>query len=67
MSWYCSQVFKCFQIFIGTTDTSVGWKSRKSSEESITTPTISENSFAPKLTYIHNPKIAVKFEGSYLK
>lgn len=31
-------------------------------KKSITTPATSGNSFAPKLTYIHYPKIAVKFE-----
>ena len=37
------------------------------SEESIATPATSDNIFAPKLTYIHNSEIAVKFERNYLK
>ena len=37
------------------------------SEETITTPATSGNSFTPKLTYIHNSKIPAKFEGNCLK
>lgn len=39
-------VFKYFEIFSGTIDKIFGWKSK--SEESIKTPTMSENSFPPK-------------------
>ena len=35
------------------------------SKETITTT--SDNSFAPKITEIHNSKIALKFEGNCLK
>ena len=35
------------------------------SKETITTT--SDNSFAPKITDIHNSKIALKFEGNCLK
>ena len=36
-------------------------------EKSITTPAKSDNSFAPKLAYIRNLKIIVKFNKKYLK
>ena len=36
------------------------------SEERITIPATSDNSFTPRRTYIHNSKIAVKFEGNCL-
>ena len=36
------------------------------SEETIKNPATSDNSFSPKLTYIHNSKIVVKYEGSCL-
>ena len=38
------------------------WKSKWLSEECIATPATLDNSFAPKLTYIHSSKIAVKFQ-----
>ena len=60
-------VFKHFLIFSGTVDKILGWKSKLLSEESIATPVTSDHSFAPKLTYIHNSNIAVKFEEHYLK
>ena len=37
------------------------------SDESIINPATSCNSFAPKLTYIHNSKMAPKYEGSCLE
>ena len=37
------------------------------SEESIKTPTTSDNSLASKFTFIHNAKIAVEFMGGCLK
>ena len=43
------------------------WKSKKLSEESIKIAVTANNSFAPKLTFIQNVKIAVKFEGYCLK
>ena len=45
----------------------LGWKSKGLSEETITTHVTLANSFAPKLPYIHYPKIAVKFEGNCSK
>ena len=52
-------VFKYFQIFKS--------KSKRFLEVSIITPATSGNSFAPKLTYIPNFKIAVKFEENCQK
>ena len=43
------------------------WKYKEFPEESIITPARSDNSFIPKLTYIHNSKVAVKFERNCLK
>lgn len=37
------------------------------SKASITTPDRTDNSFAPKLTLIHNSKLAIKFEENCLK
>ena len=59
--------FKYIQIFIGTVGKNLGRESKELSEESITTPDRSDNSFAPKPTYIHISKIALVFEGSCLK
>ena len=59
--------FKSFKMFTGSIGKILGWKSKGLLEESITTPITADNSFAAKLTYIHNPKIAVKFEGNCLK
>ena len=36
-------------------------------EQGITTVSASDDSFAPKLTYIRNAKIVVKFKGNCLK
>ena len=60
-------VFKYFQIFISTIGKMLRRKSKGLLEESITTPAISVNRFAPKFTHILNFKIAVKFEGNCLK
>ena len=54
-------------MFTGSISKISGWKSKGLSEEIITTPATSDNSFAPKLTYIDNSKTAVKLEGNYLK
>ena len=40
-------------------------KSKGLSEEIIKTPASSDNSFTPKLTLVHNSKIALKSEGNY--
>ena len=45
----------------GTVDKILGCKSKGNLEEIITTPAASVNSFTPKLTYIHNSKIAVNY------
>ena len=67
-SWnYFQPVFKYFKIFSGTIDNIFGWKSEGLSENSITIRATSDNSFDPKLTYIHYSEIAVKFEGNCLK
>ena len=42
-------------------------KSKELSGESITDPATKENGFAPKLTYVHNFKKVVKFEGNWCK
>ena len=44
-----------------------GWKSKGLSEESIITPATPGNGLAPRLIYINNAKIRVKFDGSCLK
>ena len=41
-------------------------KYKELSEESIKPLATSDNSIAPKLTFIHNVKVAVKFEDCYL-
>ena len=60
-------VFEYFQIFSSIVCKMLGWKSKGLSQENITTPATSDNSFTPKLTYNHNSKIAVKFEGNCVK
>ena len=50
-----------------TSDQIFGWESKVLSEKSMPTLAASENSFAPKLTYIHNSKRAIKFEEYCLK
>ena len=50
-----------------SSDRILAWNSKGLSVESSKTPNTSNNSLALKLTYIHNGKIAVKFEGIYLK
>ena len=47
-------------------DRILAWKSKGLSEES-GKPDISDTSLAFKLTFIHNAKIAAKFEGSCFK
>ena len=50
-------------MITATIDKIFTWKSKIFSEESITT----DSSFAPKLTFIHNAKMAVKPEANCLK
>ena len=45
----------------------LGRKSKGLSEENITNPATSDNSFTPKLTYNHNSKVAVKFEENCIR
>lgn len=45
----------------------LGWKSKRLSEETITSHVTSDNNFASKLAYIHNAKIVVEFEVNCLK
>ena len=59
--------FLGLKIFAGTSDKSFRVKSKELSEQSITTPAESDNSFALKVTYIQDSKIAIKFEGNCLK
>ena len=62
-------VFKYFQIYtdIIVIDKMLGWKSKRLSEETITSHVTSDNNFASKLAYIDNAKIAVEFEVNCLK
>ena len=43
------------------------WKSKRLSYENIKPPTASGNCIVPKLKWIHNSRIAVKFRGRCLK
>ena len=54
-------------MFSRTIYKSLGWKSKGLSEENITTLATSDKIFAPKITYIHDSKIAIKCEGNFLK
>ena len=54
-------------MFSRTIYKSLGWKSKGLSEENITTLATSDKSFVPKVTYIHNSKIAIKCEGNFSK
>ena len=60
-------VFKSFKIFTGTIDKIFGWKSWGLLEQSITIPATPSNDIAPRLNYINNAKVQVKFDGSCLK
>ena len=60
-------VFDYFQIFSSIVCKMLGWKSKGLSEENITNPATSDNSFTPKLTYNHNSKVAVKFEENCIR
>ena len=44
----------------------ISWKSKELSDESIYTPSTSDNSLTPVLSYVGN-KIRVKFDGSCIK
>ena len=59
-------MLKHFQIFSGTIDINFGKKPKMFSKENIRAA-LSDNSLAPALTYIHNSRITVKFEGNCLK
>lgn len=48
-------------LIIATINKMFGWQSKELSDESITTPAMSDNSFVPNFTYSHNSKMAVKF------
>ena len=58
-------MYKYFKT-INTNGNISGWRSKGSSNESIKTPSTSNNSFNPFLDYV-NSKIRVKFNGSCLK
>ena len=68
---YFNQFFIFFFIIIiffsGANYKTFGWKFKQLSEEGITTLVTSDNSFTPQPTYIHNFKIAPKFEGNCLR
>lgn len=58
-------VFKNFQTSTDS-DKHFAWKCNGLSEDSIKTPVTSDNSFAPKLTFVYNGKIGAKFKGNCL-
>ena len=62
-------IFKTFTMPTGDTNTNIVWNSKGLSGGSINPLTTDNNSLAPKLNrkkWIHNSKIAVEFEGSFL-
>ena len=59
-------LYKYFTFLTGATHYPLSWKSKGLSTESIKTPTTSDNSLAPALSY-YGVKTRVKFTGSCLK
>ena len=62
-------LYRYFKLnsIINVTDYVLSWKSKVSSAESITPPTTSDNRLTPSLSYYHNTKIKVKFNGIILR
>ena len=56
---------KPFLMFTGSIEKTCGWKSKRLSEESNTTPATSYNGFSPKLNYIYNSTTAESFEENW--
>ena len=61
------KVFNYFYWFTGVIGKFFTLKSKGLPEETLTDPAKSNNDFPSKLTFIHNRKIAPKFEGNCLK
>ena len=59
-------VFNYFHWFAGVVGKILAWKSKGLSEKYLATAK-SGNSFAPKLSFIYDAKIATKFERNFLK
>ena len=59
---------KCFELntIVGVVDYVLSWQSKGLSNESIKSPTTSDNSLNPRLGY-YGTKVRVKFTGSCLK
>ena len=51
---------------VGGTETIIAWKFKGLSYKIIKSPTGTDKSVSPKLKWLHNSKIAVEFNGSYL-
>ena len=60
-------IFKYFNFFSSIIDKVFWLKSKGLSEQIITIHVPSDNNFTPKLTYVRNSKMAVKFEANCLK
>ena len=58
-------VFQLMYLF-GNTDYVLSWKSKGLSDETIKSPSTSDNSLAPSLSY-YDTKTRVNFTGSWLK
>ena len=58
--------FNCFTTPLGS-GRILTWKSKGLSEESFKLLATSDNCLAPKLGFIHNGKIGMKFKGGCLK
>ena len=59
-------LYRYFKI-ISNSDYVSEWKSKGSSDESITAPTTSDNSLNPKLSYYLNSRIRAQSDGSVLR
>ena len=64
--WVFPPLFRCAATPTSS-DRILAWNSKGLPEESSKTPNTSNSSLASQLIYIHNGKIAVKFEGICLK
>ena len=61
------KIIQHFRMPTGYSETITAWKSKGLSDERIKPTTTRGKSLAPKLKWIHNSKIAVKFKESCLK
>ena len=60
-------IFNTFTMPAGTTDTVMESESKEMSNEKTKPPITANNSFSPKLKWMHNLEIKVEFKVSYLK